>query len=141
MNTAEGWARANILYDKADRPPKAGSLREALFLHVWLKREEQRVKGALVLAEGMAEMVASSGGKTKVPDKFKEFVLSVFPFLEKEEVNSDMKMKEVMKREVAKGPIQFTSVANNTLKAAAKRLSMPDEFKERLRAKASKRLR
>ena len=94
------------------------------------------MKAALVVAEGLAEMVSVSGGKTTVPAKFKDFVESVFPFLEKDAAGSDAEMKEVMKKEAAKGPIQFASTPMNTFKSAAKKLSMPDDFRKKLQAKA-----
>ena len=94
------------------------------------------MKATLVVAEGLAEMVAVSGGKTSVPVKFKEFVEAVFPFLEKESVSSDAEMKAAMKREADKGPIQFSATPTNTFKSAAKKLSMPDDFRKKLQAKA-----
>lgn len=94
------------------------------------------MKATLIVAEGLAEMVSVSGGKTTIPAKFKEYVESVFPFMEKSNAGSDEEMKAVMKREAAKGPIQFASANPNTFKSAAKRLSMPDDFKKKLQAKA-----
>jgi hypothetical protein len=110
-----------------------------LFLHVWLKREEQRVKETLIVAQGLTELISASGGKTTIPAKFKEFVTSVFPFMEKEESSSDAKQKEVLRKEAEKGPIQFAATPINTFKNAAKTLSMSDDFRRKLRDKAAKR--
>lgn len=127
-----------MLYEKADRPPKAGSLREALFLHIWLNREEQRVKSTLIVAEGLAEITAASGGKTSIPVKFKEYMEAVFPFTAKENTASDEKQKEVLKKEAARGPITFTTGPSSTLRAATKKLSMPDNFRKNLLDKAKR---
>ena len=97
------------------------------------------MKQTLLVAEGLADMIAASGGTTKLPAKFKEFVESVFPFMEKEDASTDAQLKEVMRKEAEKGPIQFTATPLNAFKNTAKKLGMPDDFKKKLQAKAAKR--
>ena len=83
-------------------------------------------------------MVHASGGKSSIPQKFKDYVEAVFPFTEKESSDSDDKLKEVMRKEAEKGPIQFAAQHLNPFKAAAKRLSLPDDFKKKLYDKAKR---
>jgi hypothetical protein len=120
------------LYDKADRAPKAGSLREALFLHVWLKRQEQKVAEMRVLAQGLAN--AEHVGKA-----FQDYINTVYPFAKDVTKDSDKKMLEAVEKEVAKGAITFTPIENNILKNAAKKYTMADEDVQKLRSAANKR--
>jgi len=120
------------LYDKTSTPPKAGSLREALFLHVWLKREEQKVASLRVLAQGMAN-------REHISKAFQEYINTVYPFAKDVTKDSDKKMMETMQREVAKGAITFTPLQNNILRDAAKKYTMSDDSLKKIRDAASKR--
>jgi len=120
------------LYDKADRAPKAGSLKEALFLHVWLKRQEQRVAEVRVLAQGLANA-------EHVNKSFQEFIEAVYPFAKDVKKDSDKKMLEAVEKEVSRGAISFTPVQNNILRDAAKKYVMSDENVQKLRDAANKR--
>ena len=120
------------MYDKADRAPKAGSLREALFLHVWLKRQEQRVAEVRVFAQGIAD-------RTEIGKAFQMFVETIYPFAKDAKSTSDKKIMEVVEREVAKGAITFTPIQNNILRDAAKKYVMSDESVQKLRNAANRR--
>lgn len=120
------------MYDKADRSPKAGSLREALFLHVWLQRQEQRVAELKVLAQGMAN--AEHVGKA-----FQSFVEAIYPFAKDISKATDKKLMEQVEKEVAKGAITFRVVENNILRDAAKKYTMADEDVKKLRDAANRR--
>lgn len=136
LNTAEGWARANLLYEKANRPPKAGSLKEALFLHVWLKRQERDVAMVRVVAQGLA--IIASDGKA-IGDAFKSFINAVFPFMGDVQADSDKALIERMKKEAAAGVVQFTVEQVSPLMNRAKVLSAPDEFRKKLTDAARKK--
>lgn len=138
IDTAEGWARSNVLYDKADRPPKAGSLREALFLSVWLRRQEIEIHRERVLAQGLADVVGALGAKSSVIDAFTKYVDTVFPFNKQVKTDMDTKMKEVMERQVKKGALTFTPIAMDFLKKKTKTLSLPDDFQRKLRQRGRK---
>lgn len=138
LNTAEGWARANVLYEKADRPPKAGSLKEALFLSVWLKRQEARIVEARILAQGLSDLI---GEKNNVAEVFQNLIVAILPYSKQEQVKTDEKMKEAMKREVARGVITFKTEGDSPLQKRAKVIREPDEMTKKMieRARRLKR--
>src|SRR4051812_42377032 len=82
----------------------------------------------------MMEGTVASGGKVESSSEaYKAFVDSAFPFAAKTRSATDKQMVEVMKKETAKGPIQFNTVATpNPLQKAVKKMWMPDEFKQKL---------
>lgn len=120
------------MYDKTDRAPKAGSLREALFLHVWLKRQEQRVAEMRVIAQGMAN-------REHISKVFQEYINTIYPFAKDLTAASDKKMMETVEKEVAKGAITFTPVDTHILRDAAKKYTMADEDIQKLRSSAAHR--
>jgi len=120
------------LYDKTSTPPKAGSLREALFLHVWLKRQEQKVAELRVLAQGMAN-------REHISKAFQEYINTVYPYAKDVTKDSDKKMMETVEKEVAKGAISFSIIENNILKDAAKKYTMSDGDLKKIRAAATLR--
>lgn len=93
----------NVLYEKTNRPPPVGSLRESVFLHVWLKREDIEFKKTRVLAIGHINQEA-------VPAAFEEYQKAVFPFIKGEKATQDKELMEKMAKEVSKGPILFKTV-------------------------------
>lgn len=122
---------ANVIYEKTSRLPPVGSLREALILTVWLRREEREVfKTKALIAASLASQIDDL--KPTI-EAFKDYFSAVFPYTKSEQSHTDEEMVTTMKKEVSKGPIKF-SVANapNPLTDTAKRLSMPDEFKKKL---------
>lgn len=126
------------MYDKADRPPKAGSLREALFLTVWLRRQEIEVHRQKILAQGLSDVASAGGGQSSVGDAFRKFIDAVFPFQKQAQADIDAKMKEVMDRQVAKGALTFSPMSLDFLKKKAKTLQVPDEFHQKLRQRGRK---
>lgn len=103
-----------------------------MFLHVWLKRQEQRVAEVRVLAQGLAN--SEHLGKT-----FQDFIETIYPFAKDTRTASDKKLMETVEREVAKGAIKFTPIQNNILRDAVKKYTMSDEDIQRLRSSAEKR--
>jgi hypothetical protein len=86
------------------RLPPAGSLKEALLLTVWLRRQEAEAQVVKVLATaGMTPDNATSVGGA-----FKEYWGVKFPFAAKVSKMKDREMTEMMKREIAQGPLRFT---------------------------------
>lgn len=119
-----------MLYDKTSTLPPTGSLREALFLTVWLRRQEAEVFKTRVFAQGFVDM--SEDGAKSTTEVFKKYVAAALPFMEKSQTDSDRKMKEAMEREVKKGVIVFNAPQANPLVQRAKVMSLPDEFRQRL---------
>lgn len=107
-------------------------MREALFLHVWLKRQEQRVAELRVLAQGMAN-------REHISKAFQEYVNTIYPYAKDITKDSDKKMMETVEKEVAKGAISFSIVENNILKNAAKKYTMSDSDLKKIREAATQR--
>jgi hypothetical protein len=103
-----------------------------LFLHVWLKRQDQKVALARVFAQGFAN--AEHVGKA-----FQTYLTSVYPFAVEELAVSDKEMLARMQKEVEKGAISFSPIENNILRDAAKKYTMSDEDVKKLRGAANKR--
>lgn len=123
------------MYELADRPPPVGSLREALFLTVWLRRQDAEVNRMRVMTAGFTDvLVGKDNGLSR--EAFRIFYESMYPYAEKAKVIGDEEMKAFMKREVDKGILRLTPLETNPLKDAAKRMQVPDEFKQKLQQKA-----
>lgn len=121
-----------MLFEKSSALPSKGSLKEALFLTVWLRRQEAEVFRTRILAQGIVEL--SEKGAEKTVEVFKRYISAALPFMEKEQEETDKKLKEVMAREVQKGVIMFNAPLSNPLVARAKAMSLPDEFRQKLAA-------
>lgn len=129
-----------MLYELASRPPKAGSLREAIFLTVWLRRQEAKALEMRIMAQGLSDIVGSSkGGKTSVPEIFPKYLAALFPFMKQEQAGKDAEMKEMMQRQVAKGVLTFDPMSTSFIKKKAKEMSVPDEWAEKLRERAKEK--
>lgn len=129
----------NVLYEKTDHPPKAGSIKEAAFLTVWLRRQEAVIHRERLLVQGLADLISLGGGKIdNVQSSFKTFINSIFPFQVEQQADKDKEMKQVMEREVQKGAITFTPMDTNFLKKKAKSMEIEDDFKKKLQEKARK---
>jgi hypothetical protein len=113
------------LYDKTFRPPKAGSLREALFLSIWLRRQEAEVLKTRLLAQGLADM---AGGSSNVISIFSSYLDAVLPFAKGQKQDTDKKMVAALKKEVAKGALVFSPASTDVLKKKAKTMRVPDDF-------------
>jgi hypothetical protein len=117
--------------DKASFLPPVGSLKEALFLTVWLKRSEAEALRTKILAQGIVD-IAERGSKA-TDDLYRLYLAAAMPFLSKTDSNKDEELKKVMKREVEKGVIAFNAPATpNPLVQRAKQMSLPDDFREKL---------
>jgi hypothetical protein len=128
------------LYDKTSTLPPDGSLKEALFLTVWLKRQEAEVLRARFYAQAFIEM----GGEEKkgTVESYKNLLSAMLPYMEQQQGNKDAEMKAIMEREVKKGVVLFKpQVATNAplLERAAK-MTLPDDFRQRLAARKKKAL-
>jgi hypothetical protein len=126
------------LYEKTSSLPPKGSLREALFLTVWLRRQEAEVFKARIMAQGFVDL--SEDGAKGTAEVFKRYLAVALPFLEKSQTDQDKKMKEVMEKEVQKGVIKFNAPTSNPLVQKAKAMRLPDEFRQKMLNKAGKRV-
>ncbi len=127
---------ANILYDKTVRSPPVGSLKEALFLTIWLKRQEADLARLRLVATGFA---ASAQDASAIDKSFQTVVALVFPFLKQSKEETDKKLVEVMNKEVAKGPIFFTPAMPSPLRTRAAQMRVPDDFREKMANRRARR--
>lgn len=93
----------NVLYEKTYRPPPVGSLREAVFLNVWLKRQDIEMQRTRILAQGFLNPEGVAGA-------YEDYKKAIFPFIKTEKVTQDKELMEKMAKEVSKGPILFKTV-------------------------------
>lgn len=91
---------------------------------------------ALIITQGLSDITPSTV-ESSLSTKFKDFVDTVYPFMVPERAAKDNQMKEMMKKEVAKGPISFTQTDQNMFKSVVKRLSVPDDFRKKLMDKVN----
>lgn len=84
-----------------------------------------------VLAQGLANAA-------HVAEAFQAFVASVFPFHKQIQKETDQKMIEAMKKEVAAGVLQFRPIETNTFTQRAKMMQAPDELRQKLADKVMK---
>jgi hypothetical protein len=110
------------------RPPPTGSLREALFLTIWLRRQQAELYKAQIVALGLAH-TAKSQDPIKAYQSLSE---AIYPFLTNLKSEGDQKMVEAMKKEVSKGMVLFNEVNMRPLRERAQKLSLPSEHMERL---------
>lgn len=89
------------------------------------------------------EMITGSGHSAKgTADAYLALVDSAFPFAVKTRGDTDKKMVEAMQKETAKGPISFSPISTpNPLVQAARKMRLPDSFREKLQAGAAARKR
>ena len=126
-----GWARANILYEKATRLPEPGSPMEIVFLLVWNMR--QKIEFQKARAELQA-LISQKGAESKeILAAFDDLRESFFPF-DKNAKEADLKeMRSVLEREVARGALSLTpQVDLNRHKIASKLARGKANLEERI---------
>jgi hypothetical protein len=126
-----------VLYDKTSVLPPKGSLREALFLTVWLRRQEQELQRVRLLAQGLQEI--GERKESGVSGVYQDFLSALLPYTKKVQESKDKKMTEAMKHEVTKGVIVIKPPAfANPLVTRAKEMRMPDELRQKLAHRKNK---
>ena len=116
------------MYDKMTRSPPVGSVREAMLLTVWLRRQELEVKKMQVLVNAIGDLILKEGTKNTVKS-YDAFLQCAFPFIEKARGDTDQKLIEAMKKEAERGPIVFTPTDTmGPFRKVAARMREPDEF-------------
>jgi hypothetical protein len=114
-----GWARANILYEKATRLPEPGSPMEIIFLLVWNMR--QKIEFQKARAELQALLSQKGAEPKEILQAFDDLRESFFPF-DKNAREADLKeMRETLMREVSRGLLSLVpQVDLNRHKIASK---------------------
>ena len=115
--------------------PPPGSLREALFITVWLRRQEAAV------AQTRALVIASFQKADGIQGAFQDYINSVFPFAKKQSDKVTEEMKRILEKEVSKGVIGFSvTKAENPLKDRARAMRQQDSFKADLLSRKRRRI-
>lgn len=63
----------------------------------------------------------------------------MFPFIGKAKDDGDRQLIEKMQQEVRKGPLFFSPVVMNSLRNAVKKVTVADDFKQKLKQRIKKR--
>lgn len=98
-------------------------------MHVWLRRAEAKMKEVKLLAQGFADMSANGSNVSGI---YQEFVNAFLPFAAEEQLKVNKAMIEIMEKEVARGPLRVSPMSMTPLKNTARKLSMPDEYRQKL---------
>lgn len=98
-----GWARANIMFEKAKRVPEPGSPMEIVFILLWKMRQDiEFQKSRATLQALLSQKEVESKPVIEAFDNLRE---AFFPF-NKNQKKSDLKtMRDQLMREVRKGPV------------------------------------
>ena len=125
------------MYEKAFRPPLAGSLKEQLFLAVWLRRQEIEALKVKALVTAVAHQGADD--QRAIGDALSQYVGALLPFLAKDHKKDDHKMIERLKKEVGSGALTFQQSWDQPLRhAAARRAGVADRTRAALRLPGKK---
>lgn len=89
------------------------------------------------MANGLVSGLTGTAKSTA--DAFKAVIEGMFPFMQKTKGVEDKELTEKMQKEIAKGPLYFSPVVMKPLRSAMKKFEIPDEFKQRLQARARKK--
>lgn len=123
------------MYDKAIGLPPDGSLQDALFQTVWLRRQEAELYRVRIMASGFMELIGAQGSQAKNTfDSFKGFMEAFLPFSKKLSAEKELKMKEFMKKETEKGMIRFDIIGGkaNPFRQKAVQMQAPDPLQKKI---------
>lgn len=106
------------------KPPKAGSIMEAMCLMVQMRREiieYQRVQTVVtairsIMPVGESVEGADMDGKT-VRDALKDFRGSLMPFLKEQLKKEENHLLKALREETSRGPLQVQAISNPTVKS------------------------
>lgn len=114
-------------------------MREALFVTVWLRRQEQKVRESALFASGVADLIVRKDSSNTIK-AYKELVDAFFPFAAKERTKTDQELIDRMKKEADKGPIIFSiPQTQSPLQKAASKMRLPDEFRQKLQQRVRRK--
>jgi len=102
VNTPLGWARANFIYEKEDRPVP-GSLVEVIFIIVFFMK--QRIQFQRTRVDVQAAL--DQEGKETLR-AFEDFRKAVFPYERRMALQKFAEEKKVLEKWVTDGPVSVT---------------------------------
>ncbi len=89
------------------------------------------------MANGLVSGI--TGNAKSTAEAFRAVIEGMFPFMEKTKGVEDAELKKKLSEEVEKGKLFFSPVVMKPLNSAMKKFDIPDEFKQRLQARARKK--
>jgi hypothetical protein len=90
---------------------------------------------------GFLEMLGKGDGEV-LSGTFKELGEAMFPFLVEERKKSDDEMKQVMQKEISRGPITFSSpVTRNITRNAMNSVRLSEEVRQKIANRSRRVLR
>ena len=108
MKTPLGWARANMMYDLLDKPPKVGSVLEALCLMVQMRRQLIQLYGMHTVVQ--AVRTAEDESAESIQQSFNQYRDAVLPFLKEEMSRETNNLIDALKAETSRGPMLVRKV-------------------------------
>lgn len=102
-----GWARANVLYELLDKPPKPGTPLESLILMVWQMREMIRLRETRAITQAILSAGSEREEMHKAAmDAWDNFVDEFMPYQRGKRKRQDHTAVNFLKEEVARGPLR-----------------------------------
>lgn len=114
------------------RLPSDGSIREALFLSVWLRRQEIEAAKVQLFAQGIVDTIVGKDavGTTKA---FKSVMQLMFPQLKEATSQRDVDLKKIMETEAEKGKIMFSPITSRSLRPTVQKVNVPENLLQKKR--------
>ena len=100
MTSSAGWVRSNILYDTLKEVPPIGSPLETVCAYVFVHRQ----KAEYLKYRTLAQAQVNSGNKESVQESLDSLHAEMFPDVKTLNNSRSVKAKEIMERQLAKGP-------------------------------------
>lgn len=125
LETPLGWARANILYDKAERLPEPGSPMEILFLMVWTMRQDIEFQKSRATLQAL---LSQKGADDKTILKAFEDLRNAFhPFDRVQKKEDEKHQKDALRRWIQHGPVEVQAQIDPNRRKVASRLRRGDK--------------
>lgn len=104
-----GWARANLLYDLLDSPPKPGTPLESLMLLVWQYRQTIRLHETRAIVQSVLAAQGDSQELQKAAQSaWESFMDELLPYQRGQRKRHDQAAIDYLKQEAARGPLKVT---------------------------------
>ena len=111
MKTPLGWARANMMYDMMEKPPKPGSVLEALCLMIQMRRQLIQLYSMHTVVQ--AVRTAQDDSAETVQDSFKRYQDALMPFLQDEVDREKEEIIQALKYETKRGPLRIKALVSD----------------------------
>ena len=129
-----------MLYDRMEGMPEPGSPMEILFLVLWRMRQQIEFHKSRVVVQSLLSQEGVSG--ESIEKAFEDLRNAFFPFEENAKSAEEEKLRKVLYRELARGPLKVTPMVDVTKEGLKQKLHQgQQELKEQARQLQTGRLR